>query len=89
MDAINYRTIWTLCISLNHCEIINSEEDFQVDGNILMKLEFSLEKPLYLKDVLNYYGLLDENQSEYSFTESEIKELVNNYVKEMNYTQTR
>lgn len=76
-------------IDLNQCLLVFAK-DFEVSNtSIGLNIEILLEEPIYLKDVLNYYNLLEDNQVTYVFTEAEIKELVEKYIEEMNYTQTR
>lgn len=78
-------------VHLNQCLLFPSEKNFEVTSSttICLNLETPFEEPFYLKDVLNYYNLLEDSQITYAFTEEEIKELIEKYIEEMNYTQTR
>lgn len=51
---------------------------WQIDLDFISNFENSIS----LEEVLNYYGLLEENNLEYFFTTEEIKELIMNYIKD-------
>jgi len=79
----------TYGIYLNQCVVYQSE-DFSFQSHaIAMPLSYSVETSLYLKDILEYYHLLNENQNEYTFTRYEIEELVNTYLEERSHAQTK
>ena len=80
----------TYGVFLNQCLLVPSKEDMVVSQTQLgVNVELPTEEKIYLKDILNHYGLLHEKQSEYHFTEQAIKELLQNYLEEMNYSKRR
>ncbi len=77
-------------IFLNQCFLVSTEENTFVSRTELgVNIELPPEEKIYLKDILNYHGLLQENQEEYHFTEQKIKELVQSYLEEMEYNKGR
>ena len=66
-----------LCIGFVYTSSV--EDEIQYDGDGYYEV--------FLETVLDYYGLLSEEQTEYSFTEDEILNLFKNYVNEV-YSNT-
>ena len=46
--------------------------------------QYFAEEGVYFKDILKYYGLLEENKTEYYFTTQEINDLIVKYMEEQN-----
>ncbi len=76
-------------VNLNQCSLSNNEEFKVFQTRLEMPIGISLEKPIYLKDVLKFYGLLEESKTFYYFSKEEILNLVTNYLEEKDYKQVR
>ena len=99
----NYLISWNnRMVPLKQCYLFKYEK--VVDGTIYDKLLFSLDMEMdyqdaidinlvdnvvYFKDVLEYYGLLNEDTLEYHYTKEEIIELFTNYFQDIQLKQAR
>ncbi len=58
---------------------------YQDDQLVLSPLEYTtgFEEKVYLKYILDYYGILDENTLQYGFTKEELISYYNNYINDI------
>lgn len=77
-------------VDLYKCLVFSNDNMINISGtDISFTSDIQLPNSIDLEDILDYFNVLDQNESKYTFTELELQLLIENYIKEMNIAKSR